>query len=599
MNRILNRNLICGTVLVLALGIASCTKKGGSSGSRELNLTSSAKIKGLDPIQAGDLYAGRQVANAYEPLFQYHYLKRPYELIPALAESMPTFESSSGSAASTVLKVRLKRAVLFQDDECFKASNGKGRELTADDIVYSFMRLADRKENAEGWWIFDGKIKGLNEWRDATPAGKNGDYSAKIEGLKALDRYTVRIELTKPNNQFLYYLAMPFTSIVPKEAVEHYGADFLRNPVGTGPFKLVREESNLNSKLVWVRNPTYRQEMYPTEGEPDDKAKGLLEDAGKQLPLVDKMIVQVIPEDQPRWLNFQSGKLDLTGIPKDNFDSTISADMDLNAEMMKKGIVLHKAPNLDVTYTSFNMEDPIVGKNKWLRKAMSLAYDINPVIKLFYNGRAIPAQSPIPPGVFGYSSQYRNPNVDYNIEKAKEFLAKAGYPGGKGLGTITLLGLSTSQARQQSEYFVNSMSKIGINVVVKAFTWPDFLKNMNDKKGQMWGLAWGADYPDAENFLQLFYGKNKAPGPNNANYVNSDYDRLYKEMLNLQNGEKRLEVIKKMVKIVEDDVPWVFGTHRIGFTLAQPWLRNYKVIEFDHNQEKYLNIDVARRSQGL
>jgi len=576
---------LAGAAFLFATG---CNSKKSVEDQTALQLVTTSKIKGLDPVMAGDLYSGRQVANAYEALYQYHYLKRPYTLDPLLAEELPTI-SPNGKTYT----IKIKKGVLFQDDPSFEKNNGKGRELTAQDFVYSFMRLADPKETTDGWWIFDGKVVGLNEWREANKSSEKVDYDAKIEGLKAIDRYTLQINLTQPSQQFVYYLAMAFTSAVSREAVEFYDKDFLRNPVGTGPWKLNRDESNLNAKLVWDKNPTYRKELYPAEGDSADKDKGLLEDAGKPLPLADKMVVNVIVESQPMWLKFMSGSLDQAGIPKDNFQAAITPDKELSPDLKSKGIILHKAPQLDVTYTAFNMEDPIVGKNENLRKAIVAAYDVRPMIDLFYNGRAIPANSAVPPGVFGYEADYINSNQGYNLEKAKELLAKAGYPGGKGLPTLVMLNRSDSTSRQMGEYFIKKMEEIGVKVTINSFTWPDFVKNMNNKNGQIWGLAWGADYPDAENFLQLFYGKNKSPGPNNANYSNPDYDKLYEKLLTLKDGPQKMEIIRKMRGIIEKDTPWIFGVHRVGYSLNQPWLRNFKYIEFDHNQEKYLRVDAG------
>ncbi len=569
--------------------VVGCTKKSKDEPANTLRVAVPERVKGFDPIFADDLYAGTEVHRVYESLYQYHYLKRPYQLVPNLAESLPQV-----SKDGRTYTIPIRKGVLFQDDASFKATQGKGREMIAEDVVYSWKRLADPKLQSTGWWIFDGKIVGLNEWRDASTKSGAADYSAEIEGLKAVDRYTVQIKLKETSGQFLYFLAMPFSAVVAKEAVETYGKEFINHPVGTGPF--VMKEFNAASKIVYDKNPTYRVELYPSEGEASDQTAGLLEDAGKRLPLVDRVVVEVVVEDQPRWLKFMKGEFDASGIPKDNFSQAMDASgKELNADLKGKGVKLAVNPSLDVTHYSFNMTDPVFGKNKLLRQAISLAFDSKPLIELFYNGRAIPAQGPIPPGLSGYDPEFKNPYREFNLEKAKELLAKAGYAGGKGLDPIEFQTLSSSTTRQMNEYFAKAIEALGLKVKFNTYSWPEFQQKVKSKQGQMWSFAWSADYPDAENFLQLFYSKNASPGPNDANYASAEFDRLYEQSLRLQDSPARTELYKKMSKIVVEDNPWIFGVHRLTYQLQHPWLKNWKYTEFDSTRGKYLRIDTALR----
>lgn len=571
-------------LFAVAVALSSaCSPRSKNEPPNTLHVVSVQKISGLDPINAGDLYSGREVAKVYEGLLQYHYLKRPYVLAPNLAESMP-----QASQDGKVYTFKLKKGVLFQDDVAFTATGGKGRELTAEDFVYSIKRVADPKLNSAGWWLFDGKIVGLNEWREAGKAGAP-DYSKQVEGLKAIDRYTIQVKLKSRSVQFLYALAMPFSFVVPREAVEHYGKEFLNHPVGTGPFRIV--EYNRNSRLIWDRNPTYRKELYPSEGEPQDKANGLLEDAGKPIPLADRIVVQIIEETQPAWLNFMAGKLDYSTIPKDNYKQAITPKKDLSSELKEKGIRLLVDPSLDITHYSFNMADPLFANNKYLRQAMSLVYDQEKYNELFYNGRAVPAQGPIPPGLAGYEKEFINPYRKVNLEKAKELLEKAGYPGGKGLPPLEYNTLSDSTSRQSADFAQQMFGQLGIKLKVNAYSWPEFMANVKNKRGHLWSYAWGADYPDAENFLQLFYSKNSSPGPNDANYSNPEFDALYEKSLTLSDSPERTALYKKMVGLLVEDAPWIWGAHRLTYTLVQPWLKNFKTHEFDHDRAKYLRVD--------
>ncbi|MEO5968912.1 MAG: ABC transporter substrate-binding protein [Bdellovibrionia bacterium] len=577
---------IIGVALLVSIGIAGCTSKSKNESLNVLHIVADEKLKGLDPIYTNDLYSGIQSSQAYETLLQYHYLKRPYELVPSLAQTLPTV-----SRDGLTYTFSLKKGVLFQDDPSFKLNEGKGREMTAEDVVYSFKRLADPKLSAPGWWVLDGKIVGLNAWRESVSNTVKTDYSIPVEGLKALDRYTIQLKLLRKSAQFLYSLAMPFTGIVPREAVEFYDREFINHAVGTGPFRL--SEYNPNSRIVWDRNPTYRKELYPSEGDSDDQALGYLEDAGKPLPMSDRIVVQVITEKQPMWLNFLAGKLDFAGIPKDNFTSAITPKKELSPELAAKGIRLLKSAALDVTHGTFNLSDPLIGKNKFLRQAISMAFDEATFIDLFFNGRAIPAQGPIPPGVDGYDAELENPYRKFNLVKAKELLVKAGYPEGEGLPPLEYATISDSSARQQSEYFQKMMAGIGISLTVNSYSWPQFQEVIKNKKAQLWEYAWSLDYPDAENMFQLFYSKNVSPGSNDANYINPAFDRLYEKSSVLPAGPERTKTYGQMVKMLVEDCPWIFGAHRMSFVLIQPWLKNYKPNDFDHARYKYYRIDTA------
>jgi len=300
-----NLMLVLSGIIVLSTG---CTKKVNLD-EKTLYVNVSAKVKGLDPVNAGDSYSSNEISRVYEGLLTYHYLKRPYQLIPSLAEAMP--EVSNNGLTYTF---KVKKGIFFHDNKCFP--NGKGRELKAKDFVFAVKRMADTKNVSTGWWLLDGKLKGLNEWRDKYKA-KDANYDEVVEGVKVIDDYTLQFNLSQQYPQFLYSLAMVYTFATPREAVEHYGDDFINNPVGTGPF--ITGPYTQSSRIEYTINPKYRDVYYPTEGSEEDKKAGLLVDAGKKLPLVNKIVVSIMTESQPAWLSFEKGKLDYNGIPKDNF----------------------------------------------------------------------------------------------------------------------------------------------------------------------------------------------------------------------------------------------------------------------------------------
>ncbi len=584
----MHKTLIISLTLVFIF--FSCAIKKQSISENVIRFPLPTEIKGFDPAYAEDLYSHTLMAQIYETLMQYSYLERPYKVEPLLAEKMPDVSSDG-----LTYTFKIKKGVYFQTDVCFKEK----RELTAHDFVYSFKRIADIKTRSTGWWIFDKRIVGLNEFREKTKKEQKIDYDkVDVPGLKALDKYTLQIKLTQPYPQFLYILTMMYTAAVPKEAIKFYGDEFLNHPVGTGPYKL--KKWIRNSIIVLERNPEFRDEYYPTKGQPDDKKLGLLNDAGKKIPFIDKVEFQVFLEDQPMWLNFLKGNIDRSGIPKDNYSSAITPTKELVPELKQKGIVLWKIPMLDVTYIGFNMEDPILGKNKKLRQAMSLAHNVDRVIELFYNGRAIPAHTPIPPGLDGYDPEYKNPYQRYDISEAKKLLIEAGYPEGKGLPEFTYEASGTGTTeRQMAELFKREMEEIGIKIKINYNTWPEFLGKLNTKRAQIFGLAWAADYPDAENFLQLFYGPNSAPGPNNTNFNNHEFNKLYEKIRTMNPSPERTKLYKKMARIVAEECPWIMGTHRLSFGLTHKWLKNYKPNDVAANTIKYYKIDTKEKAYLL
>jgi oligopeptide transport system substrate-binding protein len=590
-------------VVVAALSISGCTKREPEN-LNVLNLAQSQKIKGMDPAGAQDMYSSTEIMRVYEQLLQYHPLKRPYELEPLLADALPTVSKNN-----LVYTFKIRKGVLFHDNAAFP--EGKGREVKAQDFVYSFKRLADPRVQSTGWWIFEKRIKGLDEWRDkykdaATPT----NYEEEVAGLKALDDYTLQIELVKPYPQLLYALAMPYGSVVAREAVEKYGKEFINHAVGTGPFVL--DVYRPNERIVYKRNPNYREVLYPSVGSEGDKEAGRLEDAGNRIPFVDGIVVRVITEEQPIWLHFLKGEIDTTSIPKDFYGKAVRPkdpakplswqNLRLSDELEALGAQLTTAVLMDFTYTALNNDSKEMPqfKDKRVRRAISLALDDREFIEKFLNGNATPAQTPIPPGVNGYDPDYKNPWRVDDLELARKLLAEAGFPGGKGFPEIPYDTVASASSRQAAELVSRNLEKIGLKIKIVSSTWPQMLERIQNRQAQMWGIAWGADYPDAENFLQLFYGPNAQPGGMNGSYYrNPEFDRLFERARILPDSPARTEMYKKLAKMVADDVPVVFGNHRIGVGLRQPWIRNAKYDEFSTNRAKYLRVDVETKKKYL
>jgi len=549
-----------------------------------------ANVKGFDPVTSGsELYSGIVMAQIYESLLQYNYLDRPTHVEPNLADGMPKI-----SKDGMIYTFKIKKNVFFHDDPCFKETKGKGRELEAADFIYSWKRSADPKNHSDTFWMFEDRVKGMTEWRNAASKAGETDYSKPVDGLSAPDKYTLVVKLNKPAPLFIYYMTMTGSVAVPHEVAEVYGPELLNHPVGTGPYKF--RSWTHNAEIVMDRNPNYREAYYPSKGEESDKAAGLLNDAGKRLPLNDGVVFTESVESQPRWLNFRKGVYDWIDIPKDNFDNTIK-NGELVDELKNQGVVLTKWVDPDLTYDGFNMEDPLVGKNKYLRQAMSLAVNTEELIEKFYNGRAIGAQGPIPPSLIGYDPKRVDPYRQFNLEKAKALLKKAGYPNGVGLPEISYEINDGSVYRQMVEFFQQEEAKIGIKIKITMNTWPEFLEKVKTRKAQMFGMAWSADYPDAENYLQLFYSKNVSPGPNSSNYDNPEFDKLYEQASVMLDSPARNKIYQRMADIVVEDCPFIFDVHRKPHILSQGWFKNYKRNFIILNYIKYYRIDTVEKAE--
>jgi ABC-type transport system substrate-binding protein len=543
----------------------------------------------MDPADGSTLYDNRCVSQVYETLVQYKYLKRPLELEPLLLEEMP-----QASDDGLTYHFKLKKGVKFHDDPCFP--NGKGRELVTDDVFYSWMRLADTGVGTKNWWLMDGTIAGLNDYRKNLKG--DFDYAANIEGMQKISDHEFKIVLAEASPRFYWTMAMFQLSIVPREAVEKYGTKFAAHPVGTGPYIMKEKDWTRKRKMIMNRNPNYRDEFFPTEHLPEDETAGLTAAAGKKLPFVDRIETIFYNENQPMWLQFRSRKLAFTTVPAAYYDEAFNKrKKTLKSSFSSEGITYQPVPLLDFIFYGFNMEDEVVGgysdKQRYLRQALALAIDWDERNHKFYNDICTIYDGMIPPGLEGYPENgtikgaYRGPD----LERAKELLAKAGYPNGDGLPPI---GYYTSRAEpgpQMVEMTAKHLSRIGVKIKPRLDDFSAFMKEVDEKKATMFSFAWGSDYPDAENNLAMFYGPNESPGNNHFNYHNDEYDRLYEKIRSMQPGPERTAIYEKMRDMVIRDCPYIGSLARVRQYLVNPELKNFKASEDCHNWYKYLDVE--------
>lgn len=581
-------------LLIACAGLAGCGYPERKAESETATLFGeTTRIRGFDPVKAGDFATALAVSRIYEGLLQYSYLDRPYRLEPLLAEALPEV-----SADGLTYTFKIRRGIYFQDDPCFKATGGKGRELTADDFVYAILRVADRKNASTGYWAFQDRIVGLDEFRAASGGVGPTDYAQPVPGLLAPDRATLKITLKQPYPQILWVLTMPYACAVPREAVECYGPDFVNHPVGTGPFVLTSWRRNY--RMEYARNPkwteTGRVERYPAAGPEDDRAGGLLADAGRQLPFLDRIVEYVIADDTTKWMLFLDGRLDRFGsISRDNWDAVVTSDRRLNRELETRGIRMMSRPTLEIYFIGFNMDDPVVGANRKLRQALTCAFDAGSWIR-FHNGQVMRPAGPIPPGLAG-----ANPGPEkfpYDPARARQLLAEAGYPGGVDPKTGRRLQLTlelgsadSAELRQSTELLTDFMDKIGVVLKPVYNNKPAFFDKLERRQAQLFRLSWSADYPDAQNFLQLFYSPNASPGPNRANYANPEFDRLYERARLLPDSPERSALYRQMADLVSEDCPWLITHLPLAYGLQQAWVQNVKLHDFPFGMEKYYRVE--------
>jgi len=631
--------------------------------------------KHLDPVQSYFENEIRFTAQIYMPPLQYHYLKRPYQLIPFGAATMPhvTYfdalgrvvspQAPSSAVASTRYEIAIRPGIYYQPHPAF-AVDASGRplyigltadqlahyrslgdfektgtrELVAADYVYQIKRLAHPQLHSPIFGLMKGYILGLDiygkeleAFAEGVPKGHYVDLDRfEIAGIEVVDRYRYSIEIRGKYPQFLYWLAMPFFSPVPHEAERFYRQPGMPAnisldwyPVGTGPYMLTVNDPN--RMMVLERNPNFSGEPYPSTGEAGDQAAGLLDDAGKSMPFIDEVVYNLEKESIPYWNKFLQGYYDLSNISSDSFDQTVAVsatgDVYLTDDIRERGITLHTAVGATTIYLGFNVLDSVIGglddRGRKLRQAVSIAVDMEEFVSIFRNGRGIPAQSPLPPGIYGYRDGEAGINpyvydwVDGRprrkpVEDAKRLLEEAGYPNGidTRTGKPVTLYLDTTlvgpEAKSRADWFTKQLRKIDVQLVVRATDLNRFQEKLRNGTAQLYVLGWNADYPDPENFMFLLHGpqsRARGSGENASNYSSPEFDRLFEQMRNMQNSPPRQEIIDRMVKIVQRDAPWAFGFHPADYNLAHGWVYNVKPNTMANNELKYQRIDPVLREQ--
>lgn len=559
----------------------------------------------FDPAQISDLYSRVIAGHIFEAPLAYDYLARPALLVPRTAAALP--EVSDDFRTFTF---RLRPGIHFADDPAF---GGRPRELTAHDYVYSIKRHYDPRWKSPSLYVLENaQIIGMDRVRRAAlEGGTPFDYDREVEGLRALDRYTFRIRLAKPAPRFVHLFADHATmGALAREVVEAHGDRVGEHPVGTGPFRLVQWRRS--SFMALERNPRFREITFDARPAPDDaEGQALLRRLrGKRLPLLDRVEVSIIQESQPRWLAFLNGEIDLVDVPLE-FAQIAMPHGRLAPHLAKRGIRMTRDVAPDITVTYFQMEHPVVGgytpEKVALRRAISLAYDVDEEIRQLRRGQAVPAQGPIPPLTFGYDPDMVSEMSEFSRAKARALLDMYGYVDRNGDGwreqpdgqplVLELASGSDLQARQFQELWKKHMDAIGVQMRFRIAQWPEQLKLSRAGKLMMWGVGYSATTPDGEDMLSMAYGPNKGSA-NHARFELAQFDRLYERIQVLPDGEERARLMREASRLMIAYMPYKVHTHRIRTALAQPWVHGYRPHPFARDFWQYVDVTARDAPHG-
>lgn len=581
------------TVIVFApLGNA----KTPAQADKVLRIAFEAPDDGFDMVKTFNFYSGNVADVIFERLLQYDYLANPVKLVPATAQSMPVIKENG-----KVYVFKIKPGIYFTADPAFK---GQRRELIAEDYVYSVKRILDPKNHSSSYAFIDQKIVGANALVEQAKQTGRFNYDAKIEGVKALDRYTLQFTLTQPDYNFPYILAYSTFGATAREVVDYYKDRLGMHPVGTGPYMLSKYVPR--SKIELVANPDYRGFVWNFKSTGTAWDNQLVKEmTGKKMPQIGKVNISIIEEEQSRWLAFQSKQLDFDKLTSSSIPKVLDQNNQLKPAMRQKGIRLYPNKEAEITYTMLNMRDPIIGGNNLdkiaLRRAIAMSFNVDEYIRILRKGQAVKAEMLVPAGVNGHNPKYRS-SIGYNPSLANKLLDHFGYkkgadgyrnlPNGKAL-VLKINTESGSSSVMYSELWKKNLDAIGVRADFRVSNFADNLKAATQCQYMIWGGAWHADYPEGENFTQLLYGPNVGRG-NQSCYSSSAYDGLYKQAMQ-QPPEKRMPYYEKMSRQIEADNPLILQDTRIRNWVIQSHVQGFKAHPIMNSNWQYLDIASPRQ----
>jgi ABC-type transport system substrate-binding protein len=583
-------------LMALVLGGWSAPAASAADPNKVLRIAFPTAETGFDPVLISDLYSATVNEAIFERLLTYDYLARPAKLVPMAAETMPEITDNGRTYT-----FRIRKGIYFSADPAF---TGRPRELTAQDFVYSYMRFMDPKNRSPYAFLLQGALVGLDELAAKAEKAGKFDYDAKIPGLEAVDRYTLRFRLKTTDYNFPYIAAHTSLGAVAREVIDAYGDDTMAHPVGTGPYAL--KSWTRRARIVLEANPNYRGFVWDFQPSADAWDQGVIAAMrGKQMPQVGRVEINVIEEEQARWLAFNGKELDYFALPPTFREKALDGDK-LNPELTQEGIALFRAIDPEMTYTFFNTRDPVLGgfgrEKIALRRAVAMGYDLEQEIRVVRKGQAIELQMPIPPGVVGHDPNYRS-IIRYDPDTANKLLDYFGYKKGKDSyrtlpdGKPLVLRLATetgSIGREFNELWKKSMDRIGINMQFDVSKFDENRKAAKACQLQMWGQGWIADYPDGDNFMQNYYGPNIGQS-NNGCYASKAFDKFYEQARALPDSPERNRLFLLMTRQLEVDTAQSLQVARVRNELLRPWVKGYKKHPILQAEWQYVDVEPRRR----
>lgn len=567
----------------------------------------------LDPQFNYEEMGHRILEPIYDCLLEYNPLKTdPYELQPCLLTEMPKAAPVAGGGVEYLC--HLKSGVLYHDDPCFPG--GKGREVVSGDVKFAWQRMCDPKVECPIFAALKMYLPGFDKTFKAAEAQGRYDYSQPLEALEVIDDHTFKIHLTQPYPQIVYWMAMFFMAPVPHEAVDYYDGqghpdgpkgetvyrpEFRWHPVGDGPFQFVKYTPG--ERVLLVRNPHYITTKFPTSGWPPEKDALMRPLAGHALPIVDEVQIPIFREALPIFLLTRQGYSDGMAVSKDAFNSVVTPQNELTPKYRARGMHLEKSIEPSSFFFVFNMEDPLIGKNKKLRQALACSYNRQDFVDIFTNGVSTVSRQLLPPGVAGFRKDLQDPN-GFDLEKARRLIAEAGYPNGIDPKTGQPLQLtmdttaSGGAGRQMAEFEQRCFEQLGVKVQVVENNFARMQEKEDKGAFQITHSGWMADYPDAENFFFLFASKNIPPeGKNVGRYRNPEFDRLFEQMNAMEESPERRKIIERMNTLLSDDCAAAFTFNQAYYSLTQPWAPPTQHNMLLEGGLKYAVLDDAMRRE--
>jgi len=560
---------------------------------------------GFDPAQVNDLYSRTIIANILEALYTYDYLARPVRVKPCTAAAMP--EVDDGFRTFTI---RLRPRIFFAVDPAF---GGVKRELTAADYVYSIKRFFDPRTKSPQFNTFErAGILGLAELRAAATKTGRFDYDREVEGLRALDRYTLRVRLAEPKPRFVHLLAdNGLAGAVAREVVDYYGDHIMEHPVGTGPFRLAQWRRS--SRLVLERNGDFRTEIFdeqPAAGDtPAQEIAAKLR--GRKLPLVDRVEIYIVEEAQPHWLAFLNGEHDLIQNVPQEFVVTAAPNGVIAPGLARRGLRAERQVVSSIAFTYFNMDHPVVGgyapQQVALRRALSLAWDVEEEIRLLWHGQAMLAQGPIPPRTSGYDPDWVSGMNVFDRAAAKALLDTYGFVDRDGDGwrerpdgsplTLEIANQPDRRGIEFQQLWKRNMDAIGVRIAFRYGQWPELLREARAGRMMMWQLGNSASSPDGGDFLDLVYGPNKGYG-NFSRFDLPALNALHERQSSMADGPQRDALLREEVRLLVAFAPMKVRVHQVAIGMVHPWVTGYMRHPFLRGWWKFIDIDAAAQAAG-